>query len=257
MPRHALLVPAIAVSLAACNQSTEPEEGDPDPLLEVLSPEQTAVACVGEAVTFEFEVSAPHDSIDFEPVCADGFAGMCAQIVLDENAEAVFTVEAECAAPGVFDVPFRVEYRDNYEGRDGADTLYAKLICNDCEDTDGDDDDSDDDDDDTDDDDDDGPVECTAPEVACGSICADLDTDRAKVGLFAVLAQREIETEVPRGENAGKRLTEHWVVRDFAGPKLTTIVTQDVRHTEDGPAHGPGTPKPVFGPDERDACAFR
>lgn len=49
---------------------------------------------------------------------------------------------------------------------------------------------------------------------------AELDTDRAKVGLFAALAQTSIETEVPRGENAGKKLTEHWVVRDFVGPKL-------------------------------------
>ena len=49
---------------------------------------------------------------------------------------------------------------------------------------------------------------------------ADLDTDRAKVGLFAALAQRELSTEVPRGENAGSTLAEHWVVRDFAGPKL-------------------------------------
>ena len=49
---------------------------------------------------------------------------------------------------------------------------------------------------------------------------AELDTDRAKVGLFAALAQTSVETEVPRGENAGKKLTEHWVVRDFVGPKL-------------------------------------
>lgn len=49
---------------------------------------------------------------------------------------------------------------------------------------------------------------------------AQLDTDRAKVGLFAALAQRELSTEVPRGENAGTTLAEHWVVRDFAGPKL-------------------------------------
>lgn len=47
-----------------------------------------------------------------------------------------------------------------------------------------------------------------------------MDTDQAKVGLFAALAQRTVQTEVPRGENAGTKLTEHWVVRDFAGPKL-------------------------------------
>lgn len=59
--------------------------------------------------------------------------------------------------------------------------------------------------------------------VVAGSKLAEgstLDTDRAKVGLFAALAQRVVETEVPRGENAGKKLIEHWVVRDFAGPKL-------------------------------------
>jgi len=49
---------------------------------------------------------------------------------------------------------------------------------------------------------------------------AELDTDRAKVGVFAALAQRALATEVPRGENAGATLQEHWVVRDFAGPKL-------------------------------------
>jgi hypothetical protein len=47
-----------------------------------------------------------------------------------------------------------------------------------------------------------------------------LDTDKSKVGLFAALAQRHVETEVPRGENAGKKLQEYWVVRDFTGPKL-------------------------------------
>jgi len=49
---------------------------------------------------------------------------------------------------------------------------------------------------------------------------AGLDTDRAKVGIFAVLVQPRAETEVPRGENAGKRLTERNVVRALAGPKL-------------------------------------
>ncbi|MEM6993037.1 MAG: DUF1223 domain-containing protein [Myxococcota bacterium] len=49
---------------------------------------------------------------------------------------------------------------------------------------------------------------------------ADFDTDQAKVGLFAALSQRSLITKVPRGENAGKELTEHWVVRAFAGPKL-------------------------------------
>jgi len=38
--------------------------------------------------------------------------------------------------------------------------------------------------------------------------------------VFAALAQRALATEVPRGENAGATLQEHWVVRDFAGPKL-------------------------------------
>ena len=48
-----------------------------------------------------------------------------------------------------------------------------------------DDDSADDDDDDSadDDDDDDVPIECTAPEVACGSICADLDSDPNNCGL--------------------------------------------------------------------------
>lgn len=49
---------------------------------------------------------------------------------------------------------------------------------------------------------------------------ASFDTDRSKVGLFAALSQASVQTEVPRGENAGKKLTEFWVVRDFAGPKL-------------------------------------
>lgn len=49
---------------------------------------------------------------------------------------------------------------------------------------------------------------------------ADFDTSTAKVALFAALAQRQLTTEVPRGENAGTRLNEHWVVRDFEGPKL-------------------------------------
>lgn len=49
---------------------------------------------------------------------------------------------------------------------------------------------------------------------------AALDTDRAKVGLFAVLVQPYADTEVPRGENAGKRLSERNVVRGIAGPKL-------------------------------------
>lgn len=49
---------------------------------------------------------------------------------------------------------------------------------------------------------------------------ADFDTDQSKVGMFVALAQRSLETEVPRGENAGKQLQEHWVVRDFQGPKL-------------------------------------
>ncbi len=49
---------------------------------------------------------------------------------------------------------------------------------------------------------------------------ADFDTSTAKVALFAALAQRQLTTEVPRGENAGTQLNEHWVVRDFEGPKL-------------------------------------
>ena len=47
-----------------------------------------------------------------------------------------------------------------------------------------------------------------------------LDTDRQKVGLFAALTQKTVQTEVPRGENAGKKLDEFWVVREFQGPKL-------------------------------------
>lgn len=47
-----------------------------------------------------------------------------------------------------------------------------------------------------------------------------LDTDKSKIGLFAALTQRSLETEVPRGENAGKKLQEFWVVRTFVGPKL-------------------------------------
>lgn len=39
-----------------------------------------------------------------------------------------------------------------------------------------------------------------------------------RVGVFAALAQREVLTAVPRGENAGQRLTEYAVVRDLAGP---------------------------------------
>jgi hypothetical protein len=49
---------------------------------------------------------------------------------------------------------------------------------------------------------------------------AKLDTDRAKIGLFAVLSQAQVQTEVPRGENAGKKLDEFSVVRAFSGPKL-------------------------------------
>jgi hypothetical protein len=47
-----------------------------------------------------------------------------------------------------------------------------------------------------------------------------LDTDKSKIGLFAALTQRTLQTEVPRGENAGKKLQEFWVVREFVGPKL-------------------------------------
>ncbi len=49
---------------------------------------------------------------------------------------------------------------------------------------------------------------------------ASFDTDQTKVAQFVALAQRSVQTEVPRGENAGKRLQEHWVVREFQGPKL-------------------------------------
>lgn len=49
---------------------------------------------------------------------------------------------------------------------------------------------------------------------------ATLDTDKSKIGLFAALTQRQVETEVPRGENAGKKLQEFGVVREFVGPKL-------------------------------------
>lgn len=45
---------------------------------------------------------------------------------------------------------------------------------------------------------------------------AGLNTDAAKLGLFAALSQ----TQVPRGENDVKTLTEHWGVHDFAGPKI-------------------------------------
>jgi hypothetical protein len=47
-----------------------------------------------------------------------------------------------------------------------------------------------------------------------------LDTDKSKIGLFAAVTQKQVQTEVPRGENAGKKLDEYWVVRQFAGPKL-------------------------------------
>ncbi len=53
-----------------------------------------------------------------------------------------------------------------------------------------------------------------------GTPQATFDTDRSKIGLFAALTQRTLQTEVPRGENAGKKLAEHWVVRDFQGPRL-------------------------------------
>lgn len=39
-----------------------------------------------------------------------------------------------------------------------------------------------------------------------------------QVGVFAALAEREVDTAVPRGENAGRRLTEYGVVRALAGP---------------------------------------
>lgn len=71
-------------------------------------------------------------------------------------------------------------------GTEGTAGSTAPTSDDDDDDADesGDDDDSDGDDDDDDaDDDDDGPVECTAPEVACGSICADLDTDPSNCGL--------------------------------------------------------------------------
>lgn len=60
---------------------------------------------------------------------------------------------------------------------------------------------------------------------------ADFDTSTAKVALFAALAQRTLTTEVPRGENAGAQLNEHWVVRDFQGPKLF----RSERETNDTP----------------------
>ena len=49
---------------------------------------------------------------------------------------------------------------------------------------------------------------------------AALDTDAAKIGLFAALVHEQLSTEVPRGENAGKTLREFNVVRAFQGPKL-------------------------------------
>ncbi len=49
---------------------------------------------------------------------------------------------------------------------------------------------------------------------------ARFDTDRAKIGIFAALYQKEATTPVPAGENAGKTLKEHFVVRELAGPRL-------------------------------------
>lgn len=49
---------------------------------------------------------------------------------------------------------------------------------------------------------------------------AELNTDKAKIGLFAALAHKQLATEVPRGENAGETLREFNVVRAFQGPKL-------------------------------------
>jgi hypothetical protein len=71
--------------------------------------------------------------------------------------------------------------------------------------------------------------------VGVESVAADaatLDTDKRKIGLFAVLAQRELETQVPRGENAGKTLKEFSVVRAIAGPKLFRASRENSTHFE-------------------------
>ena len=49
---------------------------------------------------------------------------------------------------------------------------------------------------------------------------AGLDTDKAKIGVFAALLRKRATTEVPRGENAGKQLAEFNVVLELSGPKL-------------------------------------
>lgn len=46
------------------------------------------------------------------------------------------------------------------------------------------------------------------------------DTDRAKIGIFAALYQKEVVTSVGAGENAGRTLEEYAVVRELAGPRL-------------------------------------
>ncbi len=59
----------------------------------------------------------------------------------------------------------------------------------------------------------------------------------ARLEVFAALAQREVETAVPRGENAGRRLTEYAVVRDMAGPqRLATEPARLELRTPDGVA---------------------
>ena len=53
-----------------------------------------------------------------------------------------------------------------------------------------------------------------------GSPKARFDTDKNKIGIFAALTQKRVQTKVLRGENAGKTLVETSVVRHFLGPKL-------------------------------------
>lgn len=76
-----------------------------------------------------------------------------------------------------------------------------------------------------------------------------LDTDRQKVGLFAALTQKTVQTEVPRGENAGKKLDEFWVVREFQGPKL-------FRSSRDNETHFDLALPPDTGADQLDVVVF-
>ncbi len=55
-------------------------------------------------------------------------------------------------------------------------------------------------------------------DVDSGAWAGEGEPSRA-LGLLVALAQRRVTTEVPRGENAGKQLQEHGVVRQLAGPR--------------------------------------